>query len=207
MFLQGTAGDAKPSVIGKGLTKWRAGTWDDVQQSGQIVARETIAVLNKRLAPVEPLIRSAIEETRWPLQPTPPRGDFERKSRTRSSPRIAPTNIRYQWAAPAAPVARSRRIAAHLREHRRARPPARPGSATRRDGRRAGRRMGLSHRGFLRERRHLPAGLLRWPGDVPARFENASRGRLRGRQFTGNTASRPRWRPAWKTSFSARSRA
>ena len=97
MFVQGTAGDAKPSVIGKGLDKWRPGTWDDVEQAGRIVARETIAVLDKRLVPIEPGIRTAIAETRWPLQPTPPRSEFEKiVNDTRAEDRA--TNIRCQWA-------------------------------------------------------------------------------------------------------------
>lgn len=98
MFLQGTAGDAKVSVIGKGLDKWRPGTWEDVTESGRILARETMAVLAKPLSRVEPEIRTAIEETRWPLQPIPSRGDFERIVGD-VKPEDRAANIRYQWAA------------------------------------------------------------------------------------------------------------
>ncbi|MBI4579871.1 MAG: hypothetical protein HY718_09225, partial [Planctomycetes bacterium] len=66
MFLQGTGGDAKPSVIGKGLDKWRAGTWEDVEESGRMVARETIAALEKPLARIAPSIRTAITEKLLP---------------------------------------------------------------------------------------------------------------------------------------------
>lgn len=77
MFLQGCGGDAKPSVIGKGLPNWRPGTWEDVDKAGRIVADETRSALAKGLTPVEPSLRSAIVEMRWPLQKLPPRSEFE----------------------------------------------------------------------------------------------------------------------------------
>jgi neutral ceramidase len=97
VFLQGTGGDAKPSVIGKGLDKWRPGTWDDVQQSGQMLARETIATLDKELRSIAPAFRSVITETHWPLQPPPPRGDFEAIV-TGVKEEDRPKSIRCQWA-------------------------------------------------------------------------------------------------------------
>jgi len=97
MFLQGVGGDAKPAVIGKGLDKWRPGTWEDVEQSGRMVARETIATLDKQLRPIEPAIRTAITETHWPLQPIPSRSEFEGVVNG-TRPEDRPGNIRCQWA-------------------------------------------------------------------------------------------------------------
>ena len=41
LFLQGTGGDAKASIIGQG-EKWSSGTWDDVSKAGNIVAQEVM---------------------------------------------------------------------------------------------------------------------------------------------------------------------
>ena len=97
MFLQGAGGDAKPSVIGKGLERFRPGTWEDVEAAGRIVAKETIAILDKRLNAVEPLVRSAIAETHWPLQPVPPRSEFEKMVKE-MKPQEGPADIRRRWA-------------------------------------------------------------------------------------------------------------
>lgn len=98
MFLQGVGGDAKPSVIGRGLAKWRPGTWEEMERAGRLVADETIGIINKGLRPIRTALRSAIDETCWPLQPLPPRGDFEAiVEQTR--PQDRPHDIRCQWAA------------------------------------------------------------------------------------------------------------
>ncbi|HSW45805.1 MAG TPA: twin-arginine translocation signal domain-containing protein [Phycisphaerae bacterium] len=98
MFLQGVGGDAKPSVIGKGLDKWRKATWEDMEQAGRIVADEARRVLDKGLVPVEPDIRSAVVETRWPLQKLPPRSEFEAVV-NQTKPEARENDIRCRWAA------------------------------------------------------------------------------------------------------------
>ncbi|MBM3235512.1 hypothetical protein FJZ31_04370 [Candidatus Poribacteria bacterium] len=77
LFLQGTGGDAKPCVIGKGEERWRAGTWEDVTHAGTMVAQEAIDIIETGLEPMEPEIRSAAVEMYWPLAPIPSRSWYE----------------------------------------------------------------------------------------------------------------------------------
>lgn len=67
VFLQGAAGDAKASVIGKGLDKWRAGNWDDVAKVGTMLADEVVAGVGKGLTRVEPELRSCTTEMEFPM--------------------------------------------------------------------------------------------------------------------------------------------
>ncbi len=76
LFLQGTGGDAKASVIGQG-ERWRTGTWDEIAEAGRTVANEVIQVLETDLAPVKPAVRSCLVETQWPLEPTPHRAALD----------------------------------------------------------------------------------------------------------------------------------
>jgi len=79
LFLQGAGGNAKPKFMDSGKGRWPVGTWDMVQDSGELVADEVIQSLGDgTLAEIEPEIRSASVESAWPLQPAPDRFEFER---------------------------------------------------------------------------------------------------------------------------------
>lgn len=97
MFLQGTAGDANSSVIGRGREKWERGSWPEVEEGGRIVAQETIAALQKPMSPVIPGIRTIMTELQLPLQPVPPRGEFEAVVKE-VKPEDCPRNVRCLWA-------------------------------------------------------------------------------------------------------------
>jgi len=77
LFLQGTGGDAKPCVIGKGEERWCVGDWEDVTRAGAMVAQEVIGIIESGLEQVEPEIRSASVEMYWPLAPVPARSWYE----------------------------------------------------------------------------------------------------------------------------------
>ena len=97
LFLQGVAGDSKPSVVGKGSDKWRSGTWEELEQAGGMVAREAMQAIEKGLAEVEPDLRSAMVETRWPLQAPPPRSEFEAVI-AKTKPEDRKGSVRCMWA-------------------------------------------------------------------------------------------------------------
>jgi hypothetical protein len=68
LFLQGMAGDSKPSTIAvDNGWLWEAG-WEEAERTGQILAEETIAVLESGLKQVEPEIHTALLEMQWPLE-------------------------------------------------------------------------------------------------------------------------------------------
>jgi len=77
LFLQGTGGDAKPSVIGKNEERWRIGTWDDVTKAGNMVANEVIQALEIGLVQAEPEICAQSVEMEWPLAPSIGRSGYE----------------------------------------------------------------------------------------------------------------------------------
>ena len=77
LFLQGTGGDAKPSVIGRGEERWRSGTWDDVTEAGTMVADEVIQALNAGLEQVKPKLCAQTIETEWPMEPNIGRSGYE----------------------------------------------------------------------------------------------------------------------------------
>jgi neutral ceramidase len=68
IFLQGCGGDSRPKALSAGQT-WN---WDcnfsHAQTIGKQLARETISLLPS-LAPVEPLIATALIDTQWPMVP------------------------------------------------------------------------------------------------------------------------------------------
>ena len=76
LFLQGTGGDAKASVVGQGEA-WRRGTWEDVAEAGRIAAQEVEAVLAAGLTQVTPQLRSTILEMQWPLARAPGREELQ----------------------------------------------------------------------------------------------------------------------------------
>jgi len=77
LFLQGCGGDAKPSVIGEGVERWRRATWEDVDRAGGIVADEVIALLDDGLSQTEPQIACTMLEMDWPLGPPMDRSALE----------------------------------------------------------------------------------------------------------------------------------
>jgi neutral ceramidase len=77
LFLQGAAGDAKASVIGKGEEHWRSGTWEDVAGAGNILAEEVIKGVKGNLTRVEPKLRAAAVEMEFPMVKPMSRAEFE----------------------------------------------------------------------------------------------------------------------------------
>jgi hypothetical protein len=67
MFLQGTGGDAKASVIGKGEKDWRAGTWADVDSAGAMVSEEVKGVVERKLMRFIPKLEASAISMKWPL--------------------------------------------------------------------------------------------------------------------------------------------
>ena len=98
LFLQGVAGDSKPSVIGRGVDRWKPGTWELLEEAGGMVARETLKALQRGLAQVEPELCTASTEMEWALEPTPPRSEFEAVVAD-TKPEDRARNVRYMWAA------------------------------------------------------------------------------------------------------------
>ncbi|MBN2311032.1 MAG: hypothetical protein JXR94_18800 [Candidatus Hydrogenedentes bacterium] len=98
LFLQGVAGDSKPSVIGRGADAWRPGTWELMEEAGGMVAREAIGLLDDGLGEIEPAVCSASVEMTWALEATPPRSEFEAVL-SQTSPDDPGTRVRHLWAA------------------------------------------------------------------------------------------------------------
>ena len=94
LFLQGCGGDAKPRMVAAG-DRWRKGNWEDVAAAGALVAKETLAVVKKRLRPAEPNLRTAAVEMRWPLQPAPDRARLQRMADRAGGPKA---EMRTLWA-------------------------------------------------------------------------------------------------------------
>jgi hypothetical protein len=78
LFLQGAGGDTKPRQVAQGEDRWRAGTWEEMEEAGREVAEAVIAQVGKCLAPVEPDLRLARRTLHFPLAEPPPRAELER---------------------------------------------------------------------------------------------------------------------------------
>jgi hypothetical protein len=78
LFLQGCGGDAKTSVCGRGRDGFRQNHRPDVEEAGEMVAREVADRLDAGLAPVEPELRCVLRTTRWPLAPPLPQEGYQR---------------------------------------------------------------------------------------------------------------------------------
>lgn len=76
LFLQGTGGDAKPSITGKGRDAWRPATWEDVAEAGTLVANEVITALEAGPTGYKPRLRAHLVEAHWPLQPLMSREEY-----------------------------------------------------------------------------------------------------------------------------------
>lgn len=97
LFLQGTGGDAKASVIGKGVKEWRAGTWEDVEKAGDMVANEVKSVTG-RLTRIVPDIRSASLSMNWPLAPSIGLAGYEEMMRNPKTDEESSPEIMKLWA-------------------------------------------------------------------------------------------------------------
>ena len=73
VFLQGAGGSSKASLNGKTFLD---GTWENVQQAGELVASEVIDCISNGLTQVEPSIVTKEIEMQWPMQPAPTRDEF-----------------------------------------------------------------------------------------------------------------------------------
>jgi len=87
LFLQGAAGDSKPSVVANGsddnqpgVKTWRFGTWDDVAAAARIVADEVIDVIKAGLAPGSPSLSTSIHETSFALETSPDAAALEERT-------------------------------------------------------------------------------------------------------------------------------
>jgi hypothetical protein len=101
LFLQGAGGDAKASVIGRGLDEWRAGTWEDVEQIGKAIALEIKNALSAGQKKIRPALRTHLVEMLLPLAERPSRGYFlEIIEKAKSQGEIAPVQnrVRRIWA-------------------------------------------------------------------------------------------------------------
>lgn len=78
LFLQGAAGDSKPSVIGKGEKRWRSGNWEDMKNAGDIVAKEVIRTIETGLKQMEPEIQNSITIVDLPLAPVPDMEEYKK---------------------------------------------------------------------------------------------------------------------------------
>jgi len=96
LFLQGVGGDAKPSVIGRGVDRWKPGTWDLMREAGNLVAGEVLSARDT-LQPRAPRVRSACVETHWPLQPVPGPAHYESVI-AETDPDERPRDVRCLWA-------------------------------------------------------------------------------------------------------------
>ncbi len=97
LFLQGVGGDAKPSVVGQNSDVWIPGTWELMDEAGDMVAAEVIAALEQGLDPIAPKLSSASEEMYWALEPAPPREFFEEIITNTPEERQA-RDVRFMWA-------------------------------------------------------------------------------------------------------------
>ena len=88
------AATAKASVIGKGEQAWRAGTWEDVDRAGGMIADEITAAIGGGLTAIPPGLRSYLTEMELPLDAPPDRIDARRGGRPNPKPirRACPTS-------------------------------------------------------------------------------------------------------------------
>lgn len=93
LFLQGAGGDAKPSVIGEGVDRWRPATWDDMQRAGTMVAEEVIAAVEDGLTQTTPTLASASMEVEWPLDAPPAAREYAQVAEDPEQ-----NEVRHAWA-------------------------------------------------------------------------------------------------------------
>ena len=87
MFLLGTAGDTKPSVIA-GDQVWKSGTREDVEKAGRVAAQEVIEVLETGLAEIEPDIATYITDMSFLLKSSPDKTMLERIAKDDDEPKL-----------------------------------------------------------------------------------------------------------------------
>ena len=98
LFLQGVAGDTKASVIGKGLNKWKSGTWEDVDRAGTMAADAVIAEINKGLTRIEPALATQTINMEWLLEPPLDRAGYEKIYKTPVTHEESVAEIMRPWA-------------------------------------------------------------------------------------------------------------
>jgi len=98
LFLQGVGGDSKPSVIGRGVTRWTRGTWALLDEAGGMVATEVIQALEKGLTEVTPDLCTASAEMVWRLTKAPDRAELEAIA-SKANPADPKKDVRALWAA------------------------------------------------------------------------------------------------------------
>ena len=76
LFLQGAGGETKPRHVADGETRWRHGTWEEMEAAGAEVADAVIAQARQSLTKIAPDLRFMLQELQWPLAPVPPRAHF-----------------------------------------------------------------------------------------------------------------------------------
>jgi hypothetical protein len=101
LFLQGAGGDAKSSLIGRGLDQWRGGNWEDVAAMGRMIASEIQAASSAGLREVRPVLKTALIEIRLPIAPLPKREELASilenpESKSESAP--VHLRVRRMWA-------------------------------------------------------------------------------------------------------------
>ncbi len=77
LFLQGAGGDTKARIIAGEDGQWRAGTWDDVDAAGKMVADEVFALMDKGLGAVDPDLKTAETGMAWKLEKPLDRAGYE----------------------------------------------------------------------------------------------------------------------------------
>lgn len=98
LFLQGVGGDAKPLVIGRGVSRWQPGTWELMDEAGAMVSGEVVTALKKGLQAIEPDLRSAMTEMHWALEP-PREKAYYGKIVADTKPEARKKNVHSMWAA------------------------------------------------------------------------------------------------------------
>ena len=102
IFLQGVAGDAETSVmIDNGLERWqerKRNSQKVMDQAGNMVAKEVIDALDKKLVQIEPDLHTASVKMVWPFDDPPPRATFETIVANTKPENQNKNNIKYMWA-------------------------------------------------------------------------------------------------------------
>jgi hypothetical protein len=98
LFLQGAGGDSKASVIGKGEQAWRAGTWDDVDRAGGMIAEEITAAIGRGLEAVRPGLRCYLVEMELPLAAPPDTKTLEEVAARPEAHSESMPDVKRMWA-------------------------------------------------------------------------------------------------------------
>lgn len=96
LFLQGAAGDARPSIITRGdRWNWNSG-YEEMQTAAKMIANETIDVIKYGLNLVQPALRIELHEMDWQLSAGPTREKLEEVHEAKES--TPDDEVRRRWA-------------------------------------------------------------------------------------------------------------